>query len=187
MKNPYFSSTVVNRVIQKEDIDSIIGAEASAKLRSFGASSQSMDEPNWLDLHKTIQTKYNKKIADHNILDAKIKWYGTYQMKERWLATSIEKIRKYGADLSDWKGIGEYNEVAWYIFLNSNDQKQLNLAIEFMSEALKSDANAEFRPKIQWDTYANLLYKVGRVSEAIFWEQKALDDLSSEGGRFGRR
>ncbi len=53
-----------------------------------------------------------------------------------------------------------------------------------MSKAMKSEANKEFHPKTQWDTYANLLYKLGRVSEAIIWEQKALDDLANESGQY---
>ncbi len=53
-----------------------------------------------------------------------------------------------------------------------------------MKEALKGECNKEFTPKIQWDTYANLLYKVGRVDEAVKWETRALDDVKALNNTF---
>ncbi len=56
----------------------------------------------------------------------------------------------------------------------------LNTVIEIMSLAMTSEANKEFIPKVQWDTYANLLYKVGRIDEAIEWETKVLEDIKAQ-------
>ncbi len=91
---------------------------------------------------------------------------------------NIEKIKKFGGNLSDWTTVAEYNSTAWRIFLYSNDRNQINAAIRFMKEALNSEGQKEFRTNAaHLDTYANLLYKVGRIDEAIKWEQQALAEL----------
>lgn len=64
---------------------------------------------------------------------------------------------------------GAYNAWAWAIFENSNDTMQLNKGLEWSHKSLlenPDDAN-------NIDTYAMLLYKLGRKEEAIEWEQKA--------------
>ncbi len=38
----------------------------------------------------------------------------------------------------------------------------------------------QLRQRVQWDTYASLLYKTGRVKEAIEWEKKVIKDLKSQ-------
>lgn len=180
MNSNYFSSDVVDRILQKENIDSVVGVEVSSKWKTFKAKGDSLEEPNWSKLHQLISDQYGKKIADRNVLKAKIKWYETCQQRDKWVIASLFKLQKYGTDLSVEEGMFECNNLGWYIFLNSNDLKQLNAAIKFMKYSVNSKLNERFVNN--WDTYANLLYKVGRVEKAIKWEQKALDYVTPRQG-----
>ncbi len=171
--NPYFSSTVVDRMINYEIIDSVINAAKK-------------EEPNWVVLHNSIKKKYNGLIADRNVLNAKIAWYAAYKKKDEWVVASLEKLTKYGTDMSTIDGMGACNSLGWYLFLNSNNLKHLNAVLKFMKGVVNSPLNRDFPTKPNWDTYANLLYKVGKVKEAILWQQKAIEetekwpDLSSD-------
>ncbi len=55
----------------------------------------------------------------------KIKWYDTYKKTDQWLTASLEKLNKYGTDVSINDGIFECNSVGWHIFLTSNDRKRI--------------------------------------------------------------
>jgi len=61
------------------------------------------------------------------------------------------------------------NMLAWTAFLHCEDEKVLTKALEWakLSISIKEEP-------WNYDTYANLLYKIGKVEEAILWEQKAI-------------
>ncbi|HEY4325139.1 MAG TPA: thioredoxin fold domain-containing protein [Mucilaginibacter sp.] len=59
------------------------------------------------------------------------------------------------------------NNSAWLIFQHSDKPQVLALAIKVMEPHKEEDVQA-------MDTYANLLYKVGRKSAAVEWEGKAV-------------
>jgi len=95
----------------------------------------------------------------------------------------------YSLDIGDWDSYGKYyilyfekalkrpdfivNNMSWYLFENVNEQKALHFACDVVmvyaiKEWYQTDPGA-------FDTYANLLYKVGRVTEAIEWQKKAVE------------
>jgi tetratricopeptide (TPR) repeat protein len=65
---------------------------------------------------------------------------------------------------------GDYNGWAWTIFEKSNDKAYLEKALGWSKKALDKEPN---RGEII-DTYANLLYKLGRKEEALKWQEKAV-------------
>ncbi|WP_316834608.1 hypothetical protein [Pedobacter nutrimenti] len=94
----------------------------------------------------------------------------------------------YYANVSDWNNFAKYymlyferalkrpeyhiNGITWPLFENVNDPKVLKFACDVVmkyaiEEWYQNDAAA-------WDTYANLLYKIGKKDEAIEWEEKAV-------------
>lgn len=81
---------------------------------------------------------------------------------------------KYPQDVSNYFYV---NNDAWFVFKASSNKKELESALAWQEEVIKNDKpNAE-----AYDTYANLLYKVGKKDEAINWEEKALKmDPTSE-------
>ena len=80
--------------------------------------------------------------------------------------------------------IGEYfnedadklNEFAWNVFQWSKKKKEHEIALGWAKRALELEENAAIL-----DTYANLLYKLGRKEEARTAQQKAIDRIKAEG------
>jgi len=64
----------------------------------------------------------------------------------------------------------ELNDYAWTIFRKSNDKEILEQALMWSNKTFTNQQKIE--PGYM-DTYANLLYKIGRKKEAIKWERKA--------------
>ncbi|WP_285056667.1 thioredoxin family protein [Pedobacter ginsengisoli] len=93
----------------------------------------------------------------------------------------------YCRDVKDWQNFGkcfvlyfekalkrpEYliNNIAWTVFEQVTDQDVLEYAIKVMRYDIETwDQQAADA----YDTYANLLYKTGRKSLAVDWEEKAV-------------
>lgn len=126
--------------------------------------------PNWSTISKRITRKYDKIVSDEIILKGKIEWYG---LKSDWTnlaRASIEKINKYGLDtIGNGKAILAdmiYN----VIFLHCLDKEILSNGLTLIEIVVKASPN-DFA---SIDTYANILYKLGRKDEAILWEAKAM-------------
>lgn len=64
----------------------------------------------------------------------------------------------------------ELNTYAWYTFLNSNNKVLLESALLWSYKSLEIEKNPAYL-----DTYANLLYKLGQINEAIEVETNALE------------
>jgi hypothetical protein len=63
--------------------------------------------------------------------------------------------------------IFDMNNDAWAVFQNSSDSSLLKTALNWSKEVIKKEPTANY-----YDTYANLLYKLGRKEEAIKIEEK---------------
>jgi hypothetical protein len=78
-------------------------------------------------------------------------------------------VERYGLDTT---GIGKafFNNMVWDVFFEHiSDRKLLNKAIGMMSLLIRSDTSEVSHI----DTYANLLYKAGRIKDALEWEERA--------------
>jgi tetratricopeptide (TPR) repeat protein len=64
----------------------------------------------------------------------------------------------------------DLNNWAWHVFEKTSDRKKLQAAIGWVNRSLKKD-----RQPHTYDTYANLLYRMGNTDEAIRMEEKALE------------
>jgi hypothetical protein len=64
------------------------------------------------------------------------------------------------------------NQIAWQTFLYSNDKKLLLKAADWMGKVVQLKLIVGEDPL--FDTYANLLYKIGKTAEALYWEEKAI-------------
>jgi thiol-disulfide isomerase/thioredoxin len=73
----------------------------------------------------------------------------------------------------DLAKVPQHNECAWAVFQYDNDKRDLNLALEWSKYAIDSVDAKDWGRAEYVDTYANLLYKLGRKDEALGWEEKA--------------
>ncbi len=78
-------------------------------------------------------------------------WFGKYGNKRKWISDGMR------------------NGIGWRVFTKSEDAKALGTALFICAK------NIESADENMLDTYANLLYKLGKKEEAIEWEKKALN------------
>jgi len=126
--------------------------------------------PNWDVLTSILSKKYNSYYTDLAVLDAQLKWFKQKKDRQQEIKYTVRMYETYGLDTAGigWALIN--NTLDALFFKYCNDKDTLNKAIGWMEMILKAHPD-------DWhdiDTYANLLYKVGRKEEAINWERKAL-------------
>jgi len=163
-------------------IDSLVQSEGYAKMmvRVFISRSIVMPHldnaekgnasPNWDSLEKKVAKRFDRTLSKSIILDNKIYWYRKRSDWDNTIKYEIEKIEVNGIDTA---GLGKSflnNLVYSVIFQHSSNPEYLEKGLKFMDVLLK--VNPE---KDSWlDTYANLLYKLGKKDQALRYQEKAL-------------
>lgn len=86
---------------------------------------------------------------------------------KQWMELKIALHQKYPDFLQNDMDL---NNDAWWVFTHSEDKKDLQHALQWSKKAITKAPQSG-----NWlDTYANLLYKLGRNKEAIATQEKAL-------------
>jgi thioredoxin-related protein len=148
-----FSRNLVVNIIIKENIDPVIQKNTS-----------STKEPNWNQLVIYLEKKYKKDYVLSAIMNSKIAWFQSKNDSNNYRKTLIEYLDKFVT----WEDDFWLNHLAWSFFKTVNDPSLLQKALTWSREAIFVN------PNYNWmDTYANLLYKLGKKREAIVWEQTA--------------
>jgi len=147
--------------------------------------------PDFGQIHNSVLAKYNLMYAERVTLHARVEWY-SYLIAElkrtdywhKYIDYKIKDIEIHDLDkISEGSIDATVNNVCWFdIFMHSSDEKQLKKAIQFMKSVVAHEPT-EYG---EMDTYACVLYKAGRVNEAMKWEESAAqiakfqnDDLQS--------
>jgi thioredoxin-related protein len=174
--NKNFARNILDNVIIKEEIYPFLW-------KNNILDSPLTTKPAWRELEKKIAKKYDKLYAERTIAKAKPSWYGTQKDWPNLAKSQIALINKYGFDTAGLSAKFRINNIAWYdIFLHSNKEKELLTAAGWMEIIVKSPGAEADELFPTWaDTYANLLYKAGRVKEALIWEEKAAGKTEDEG------
>jgi thioredoxin-related protein len=76
------------------------------------------------------------------------------------------------------------NNISWSLFEQVSDPKILEIAAQTQKYSLDHFANGD---PGEMDTYANLLYKLGKKEEAIKWEQQAVSNESQRTSTANRK
>jgi thioredoxin-related protein len=150
---------IVDYIITKEIVTPYLDS-----LAKFNAA------PDWNWVTKDIEDQYGQSYARRNVLSAKVTWY--HQIGD-WVGYNkfeIVRLNEYPIDSTSIRDEVNLNNFLWEgIFLHSTDKRQIETGVKWMSRLVRRNpGNVGF-----WDTYANLLYKSGRVQEALRWEGKA--------------
>jgi len=160
-----YAGLISNNVITKEEIG------------PYWEKAIKENDINWEKIFKIISNKYGKEVAHRVIINSKVNLYKYFAEKfnrnwPEYIKYNIEKIQKYGTDTtSGFSDAIELNNFVYGgIFLHSNDKEQIRVAIKWMAGVVRRRPNNEGHI----DTYASLLYKADRRTEAINWEEKAL-------------
>jgi hypothetical protein len=127
--------------------------------------------PDWAKINATVKAKYGA-IGEEKAHGAQMAYY---------------------ADKQDWVNFGKYyalyyqtattrseyhiNNISWSVFEHVTDPEVLAVAVKAAQYSMETFAKND--PN-DIDTYANLLYKVGRKQEAIEAEQRAVHLSNNE-------
>ncbi|WP_205513198.1 thioredoxin family protein [Longitalea arenae] len=181
MREKGYAARVVDMAIQNEIIMPFYNEQNKSKtiamsgmyLGSFvGKLQTDSSEADWSKLEKRIAAKFDKNTTRRNLIEAKVEWYDRHRNYDQLLKNAI-KLKKW--HISDMK----INSHSWTAFLISNDKKLLNEYAMWMKGLIKIMPNQGS----YLDTYANLLYKLGKRKEAIYWQQKAVELAPERRGR----
>jgi thioredoxin-related protein len=158
-----YSSHVIDKIIQKNVIE--VAFNNSKKTVAY--------QLDWNSLEKTIAVTYGIEYAVRNILIGKIKWH---ERNHEWSDTAkyfTLLAKQYDFEHNDRQNDIMLNSVIWNaIFKRSADKEQIDLAIKCMEELVNRVNKRKGPPFMFLDTYANILYKAGRVEEALIQEEK---------------
>jgi thioredoxin-related protein len=127
-------------------------------------------EANWKSIKIVIGKRFNKDYAKRNVLTARIRWYQQHQNMLGASEMIFTKLDKYPPESLKAETIS-INHFAWQTFLYVNDKKLLKKAAKWMKKLVQHNPTQD----VVYDTYASLLYKMGRTKEAIQWEEKAIN------------
>lgn len=136
----------------------------------FDKTKQSPDfVPNWSALRAIISKKYNQYYSDRVITAARASWGLDQKNWPEYTKYLVRFQETYGSRSNkDVMASLILNNYAWAIFLYSNDSEELNKALAWSNRAVM------MCPSPNWmDTYANILYKLGRKNESVMWEEVA--------------
>nr|WP_068890387.1 hypothetical protein [Pedobacter panaciterrae] len=159
---------------EQQKINAILGADkAEYAIRSTIAKEYTPQEGEWLTKKPNWDLLQKQVSAKFGVIGAEM-IYG--------------KRMNYYSKIMDWANYGKYyllyfekalrrpefniNHMSYYLVLYVSDQKVLKFAAEIvMKYAMEEWYQNNYAA---WDTYAGLLYKIGKKEEAIDWEEKGL-------------
>jgi len=128
-------------------------------------------KPDWKQAEKDIRPYGN--IGREVYLGRRAQHHYVQRDMESLLKIGSEFFESYPNNQDDYN----LNNWAWELFKTSNDSKVLETALKWSKKSvdmLNHDPNAGDL-HINMDTYANLLYKLGKKKEAVAAEQQAIE------------
>jgi len=120
--------------------------------------------PDWKVLQSDLAAKY-PKIAGELIAKSKVIYYTNKKDAENTVNSIVAYMKQYSGKASPM----DLNQFAWTIFESCKDMKCVEDALEWSKRSFAENQDPNFM-----DTYANLLYKLGRKDEAIAVQEKAV-------------
>lgn len=120
--------------------------------------------PDWAAVHKTIAEKLPAQ-ADELTARIKLNYYLSKKDFPNFEKEMVSYMKTYSNRLSD----AELNSIAWSVFQNCSDMSCVTDILDW-SKRLRDNNEPGFV-----DTYANILYKLGKKDDAIALETKAME------------
>lgn len=162
-----------------EKIDAILGKGKTNKI----LSNIILDENIYPALRKpnvnidslvaVVQAKYPKVDINEPTDLIKIQVFQSEKKWDKFQPAVLSYMKKYGTEVR----ADMLNSFAWTVFENCKDT---NCITEALSWSKRSVDETQSKEPSYLDTYANLLYKLGKKDQAIAMQQKAVDLVSAE-------
>ena len=153
-------------------IDSVAGEDAAERTIRSIIERESIDpllstpnaKPDWGSLEQTLTKRFGYLGQEAVAGKAMTFFFGAKQWREFG--------HYYAIYLDTAASRSEYNinTISWAVFEHISDPAVLRVAIRAQKYSMDTFSQGDPR---DMDTYANLLYKAGRVLEAIEWQERA--------------
>jgi len=162
-----------------EKIDAILGKGKSNKILSNIILEENiypaLRKPNVnIDsLVATVQAKYPKVDINEPTDLIKIQIFQTEKKWDKFQPAVLSYMKKYGTEVT----AEMLNSFAWTVFENCKDPDCIAEALNWSKRSVDETQSKE---PSYLDTYANLLYKLGKKDQAIAMQQKAVDLVAAE-------
>ncbi|MBE5319824.1 thioredoxin fold domain-containing protein [Pedobacter sp. MR2016-19] len=162
-----------------EKIDAILGKGKSNKILSTIILEENiypaLRKPNVnIDsLVAAVQAKYPKVDINEPTDLIKIQIFQTEKKWNKFQPAVLSYMKKYGTEVT----AEMLNSFAWTVFENCKDP---DCIAEALSWSKRSVDETQSKEPSYLDTYANLLYKLGKKDQAIAMQQKAVNLVSAE-------
>jgi thioredoxin-related protein len=151
------------------NVKSVISQEEVTK-KLFSDTILINKHPNWKRLKNTIHQKYKKLNIDEFILNEKISFYRRIEDWDIYTELKSEQISKNPPKAEGMNVFYQLNIPAWDVFLHSYNKIALQRALEWSELSIKLESNLQYL-----DTRSNLLYKSGKLKEAIISQEQAFE------------
>jgi thioredoxin-related protein len=122
-----------------------------------------LETPDWVSIEKKVVAKYGK-LGEEQAWGSRTLYYNSIQ---DWVSFGSYYKKYFERAIRFGRSFIHINNLSWPVFEHVTDTTILNVAVKAMEFNIDKYQRYD-APAI--DTYANLLYKVGRKEEAINWE-----------------
>lgn len=135
-----------------------------------GKTTADPPDPDWDKMFAGIKKNYGLYYADRIVKWVRIHYYNQRQMWSPYTRSIVEYLQSY----PDYINAAQLNDYAYNVFNHSDDKNELNTALHWIQHIVDTNKNYK-NLNAYLDTYANLLYKLGRRDEAIKFEERAIE------------
>lgn len=177
MQKKGYAENIVDKTILREIVEPMLDFKTSGVGLVSGKTDSS--EADWKELHDAIAQNYNAAYAKRNVLTAQLSWYAKHRNDVKYDEALYQALELYGIDSLNKQSERSFRSIngkMWKIFTSSFDTVQLKYAAKWMEQVVRNSSKSPDNP-VFIDTYANILYKLGKTKEAISWEEKAVEIL----------
>lgn len=151
---------VLGESAAEQQVADIIISEETAKTKQ----KMPYKKTTWF-LMSAIICQYYPTLSPKAVAITKQVWYEYAKDWNNYQVAVEEYVKQFSLEIS----LPELNQYAWTIFLHVNDTTSLQEALGWSGKCCKDSIVPMY-----FDTYANLLYKLGQKEEALSCEQNAI-------------
>lgn len=155
----------IKKHASKSEIGGLIGAARgtlSAALRPMILKTTSNDTMDTIE--KVVVSKYGEIGQAVVWQEFALSEYFRNDI-EAWYKSKLKINKKYPESISTF----DLNNDAWFLFETTHDREKLESALQWSKRVIEAEPTANY-----YDTYANILYKLGKNDLAIEMQEKAL-------------
>jgi len=156
---PNYAESIVMNIVSAEEIDPYINDK----------------DINWTAIEQSVRKKYG--VLGEERLWARRMLYAMEQ--KDWINYGKYYKKYFERAIPNNRNSFHLNNMSWLIVEHVNDSQVLMCAINTMEYSIKKFDQENYQA---YDTYANLLYKIGRKDDAIAWQTKASVALPEDKG-----